>query len=135
MNPAGLDRLLRRPGGPVYDRVVARTIERTEAIATATGPRITTFLVNNRSTDYDAGPSSLKGTLTYHSHYATAVMKGTGIYGPTGQPIRPKKGKYLVFTGADGNTVFARSVKGQQGNPFLANAFRAGAAPWPVTIH
>lgn len=133
MNQGALDRLLRQPGGPVYDRVVSGPLHRTQAIATVTGPRITTFLVNNTSIQIDAGPGSLKGSLTYHAHYAKFVMKGTGIYGPNASPIRP--GTVMVFRGRDGTLVFARETKGQRANPFLANAFRVGASPWPVTIH
>jgi hypothetical protein len=119
----------------VYDRVVGGTINKTEALATATAPSVTGFLKNNRSKDFDAGPGSLKGTLTYHAFYALWVMRGTGIYGPHGTPIVPVTSKYLVFRGKDGSTVFAKSVKGQTANQFLTEAFRAGAAPWPVTIH
>lgn len=97
-----LDRLLRRPGGPVYDNVVNRVLVRTDAIATLTAPVDTGFLRNNRSREITSTPSSLKGKLTYHAHYAIYVTKGT---------------RY------------------QRANPFLANAFRAGAAPWPVHIH
>lgn len=134
LNQSGLDRLLRRPGGPVYDKVVSGPLTRTAAIAAATGPRITSHLVSNHSTEINAGPGSLSGRLTYHAHYAAAVMKGSGIYGPSNAPIRPKNGRYLRFTLPDGTLVFARSVKGQRGNPFLANAFRA-ACFFPVTIH
>lgn len=134
MHPAALDRLLRRPGGPVYDRVVAGTIDKTEALATATAPvGDTGFLRNNRTKSIDAGPGSLKGTLTYHAHYALWVMRGTGVFGPHGTPIVPTTSQYLVFRGRDGATVYAKSVKGMPGRPFLTDAFKA-ASPWPVTI-
>ena len=134
MNHAALDRLLRRPGGPVYDNVVSGTLRKTDALATATAPVDTGFLRNNRSTSIDAGPSSLRGALTYHANYAAAVMKGTGIYGPSGSPIVPTSAQYLVFRGRDGRLVYAKEVKGQRAQPFLAEAFKA-ASPWPVTIH
>jgi len=50
--------------------------------------------------------------------YARMVQEGTGIYGPSGEPITPKTGKYLVFT-ANGRTYFMRSVRGAPGRPFL----------------
>ena len=118
----------------MYDNVVSGPLHRTDALATATAPVDTGFLRNNRSIQIDAGPSSLVGALTYHAHYALFVMRGTGIYGPTGQPITPKTANYLVFRGRDGATVYAKSVRGQRAQPFLAEAFRA-ACPWPVTIH
>lgn len=116
----------------MYDKVVSGTLHKTAAIATATAPVDTGFLRNNRSIDISSGPASLRGTLTYHADYALYVLKGTGIYG-SGRPITPKRGKYLVFR-VGGQTVFARSVKGQKAQPFLQNAFKA-ASPWPVTIH
>lgn len=134
LNQGALDRLLRRPGGPVYDNVVSRVIRGTDALATASSPVDTGFLRNNRSISIDVGPGSLVGSLTYHAHYALFVMRGTGIYGPSGTPIVPKTAAYLVFRGRDGGLVYAKSVKGQRAQPFLAEAFRA-ACPWPVTIH
>ncbi len=134
LNQGALDRLLRRPGGPVYDNVVNRVLRLTDALATAGAPVDTGFLRNNRSIEITAGPGSLVGSLTYHAHYALFVMRGTGIFGPRGAPIVPKTATYLVFRGRDGGLVYAKSVKGQRAQPFLAEAFRA-ASPWPVTIH
>lgn len=118
----------------MYDNVVHGPLRRTDAFATATAPVDTGFLRNNRSIEIDAGPGSLKGSLTYHAHYALFVMRGTGIFGPRGTPITPTTANYLVFRGRDGAMVYAKSVKGQRAQPFLAEAFRA-ACPWPVTIH
>jgi hypothetical protein len=64
--------------------------------------------------------------------YAPAVHDGTGIYGPTGAPITPKNGKYLVFSTLSGSNkigsrlslVFVRSVRGQPGTEFLKKALR-----------
>lgn len=53
---------------------------------------------------------------------------GTGIYGPTGLPIRPVKSQYLSWVGADGKRIFARSVKGVADRHWLRNA-----AQKPVT--
>lgn len=61
--------------------------------------------------------------------YAMWVHEGTGIYGPRHAPIFPKHGRFLVFTprGA-GSPVFARSVRGMRGRPFLTDALSAAAA-------
>jgi hypothetical protein len=134
LHQGALDRLLRRPGGPVYDNVVAGTLNKTAAIATATAPTDTGFLKNNRSIEIDAGPGSLKGSLVYHAHYAKFVLKGTGLFGPRGDLIRPRTATYMVFIGRDGSRVYAKTTKGQRKQPFLQNAFRA-ASRWPVTIH
>lgn len=134
LRQGALDRLLRRPGGPVYDNVVNRVLTTTEAFATATAPTDTGFMKNDRTKNIDAGRGSLKGRLTYHAFYTMWVLGGTGIYGPRNTPITPKNGEFLVFRGRDGGLVYARSVKGQHAQPFLQEAFRA-ACPWPVTFH
>lgn len=50
--------------------------------------------------------------------YARWLQDGTGIFGPTGTPITPKNGQFLVFT-IGGAKIFARSVKGMEKRPFL----------------
>lgn len=58
--------------------------------------------------------------------YAIMVHDGTGIYGPRGVPITPRRGQFLVFTPKGSNqVVFARAVKGQRGVPYLRNALPA----------
>lgn len=46
------------------------------------------------------------------------MQEGTGIYGPSGQPITPNKGRFLAFE-VNGQMVYARSVKGSPPRPFL----------------
>lgn len=56
--------------------------------------------------------------------YPTFQNEGTGIYGPEGVPIRPKKpGGVLVFDWpAAGGIVFARSVRGTEPTRFWDKA-------------
>ncbi len=58
-------------------------------------------------------------------HYALWVHDGTGIYGPRGRPIRPRRARYMVFRGSGGTLVYARSVRGQRANPYLRNALHS----------
>ena len=51
------------------------------------------------------------------------VLEGTGVFGPTGQTIKPTTKKYMRFIGRSGEVVFAREVRGQQGRDFVAAAF------------
>lgn len=134
LNQAGLDRMLRQPGGLVYDNVVERVLRTTHAIATVTAPVDKGFLRNDTSIDIKSGPGSMHGSLTYHAHYAIFVLKGTGLHGPRAALIEPRTAAYMVFVGRDGERVYAKTTKGQRAQPFLQNAFRA-ASPWPVTIH
>ena len=47
------------------------------------------------------------------------MEQGTGIYGPSGQPIRPKTKKFLAFRGKGGKMVFTKSVKGVRGRFYM----------------
>src|SRR5690606_39028417 len=62
--------------------------------------------------------------------YSVYVQRGTGLYGPAGRPIRPRRSPFLVFD-VGGRTVFAREVRGTPPQPFMLEALRAGS-PWPV---
>lgn len=52
---------------------------------------------------------------------------GTGIYGPRGTPIVPKKYKFLKFD-IGGETIFARSVRGMKGHDFIQAGWDETAA-------
>lgn len=64
----------------------------------------------------------LVGTAVFYGRF---VHDGTGIHGPKGQPITPKRGTYLRFkpTGAR-RYVFAKKVAGMQRNQFLLAALK-----------
>lgn len=51
--------------------------------------------------------------------YAVYQEYGTGVFGPKGRPITPKRGRFLVFRGKDGNMVFARQVAGSPKREFM----------------
>lgn len=53
--------------------------------------------------------------------YAKWVHDGTGIYGPHGTPIVPRKAPFMVFS-IDGKWFRKREVKGQQAQPYLREA-------------
>jgi hypothetical protein len=68
-------------------------------------------------------PIAIVGT---NVRYARFVHDGTGIYGPRGRVIRPKRRKFLRFRPkGTGRWVYARKVRGMRPNPFLANALVA----------
>lgn len=52
-----------------------------------------------------------EGAVSTGVHYAEAQEAGSGIYGPTGQPIRPKRARVLAWQ-SGGKWHFAKSVKG-----------------------
>lgn len=58
--------------------------------------------------------------------YGRFVHDGTGIYGPKGQPIKPKRARVLVFRPRGGlQKVYVKSVKGMRPNHFLKDALIA----------
>lgn len=78
--------------------------------------------------------------------YAIMVHNGTGIYGPSGKRITPKRATSARPTTTKprpaalrwqkgGEIFFARSVAGTRANPFLTDALRAVLTPlgWPIT--
>lgn len=65
-------------------------------------------------------------TVSTNVFYARWVHDGTGIYGPRGRPIRPRRAKFLRFRPrGTSKWVYARQVTGMRPNPFLRNALSA----------
>lgn len=134
MDAARVRAVLTAPGGGVTKDLMRR------------GYRVHAGAVRRCPVDHGRLRSSLTvAMVTLNGHpvarvgtnvaYAMWVHNGTGIYGPRKTPIVPKNGKFLVFTprksnGAfvrtrDRRVVFARSVKGMKGVPFLRDALLA----------
>lgn len=138
IDESALDRLLRSPEGEV-GQAVRRVVIATRNLAVAKAPVDEGPLRASLRTEFDFGSRYVKGWVYSDLEYALYVHEGTGIYGPKGQPIVPKRGKYLVFESRNARTtargrgakVFARQVKGQRPQRFLLEALRQ-ASPWPV---
>lgn len=75
--------------------------------------------------------SEVVGEVWSALEYAAYVHEGTGIYGPTGRPIRPVRARVLSWQPRGGGRVFAREVRGQRPQPFLGDAL-AEVSPWLV---
>ena len=121
VNPAGIEATT-GPMGLVHLKgmlVIGRRIER---IAKELCPVDTGRLRSSIAArvEVEGGkPLVIVGT---NVEYAIYVHEGTGIYGPRGRPIEPVNAKVLAWTPRGGSTVFARSVKGMKGRPFLEEA-------------
>ena len=62
--------------------------------------------------------------------YARFHHDGTGIFGRTGQPIRPRNARALRFKPRGSSQfVYAASVRGSRPNPFMREALLAAANP------
>ncbi len=63
------------------------------------------------------------GEVELTAHYAVWVTGGTGLYGPHHTRIVPRRAPFLVFKPKGSpRTIYARSVRGQEPQPFLVNA-------------
>lgn len=72
-----------------------------------------------------ASPEQMVAKIGSNVEYAGHVEFGTGIYGHTGQPIRPKRAKMLRFPVKGGGIVYAKQVRGRPATPYLAPAVAA----------
>jgi len=114
---AGIRQLFERDVVPFTAALGKRIASR----ATRQAPRFTGRLANSIS----AGRVQRKGLkasvkVSTKTGYGLYPEVGTGIYGPTGRVIRPKKAPFLVFQprGLD-HIIRVRSVKGQPGQHYM----------------
>lgn len=123
INGSALNRLLRSPGGPVARDM----LKRGQKVRTAARRRInsrTGELARSIEVDIVIVGRTAGARIGTELSYARFVHDGTGIYGPSRRPIRPRRGKALAFQGTTGQVVVASS-QGQRGTHFLRNALRA----------
>jgi len=125
LDQAALNAMLRSPSGPVA-RDILRRGRRVQAQAKRLCPVDDGLLRSKIDVEMYAGPQGPTARIGTNLDYAEAVHEGTGIYGPKGTPIRPKRKRFLVFTprGAS-EPVFVRQVKGMRPRPFLKDALPA----------
>jgi hypothetical protein len=120
-NPGALRVVLTRASRKALERDAARVVEAAKGFA----PKESGALAADIHYTIEGGsPETLRALIGSNKHYTEAVEKGSGIYGPTGRPIRPRRAKVMVFNGRKG-VVFAKSVKGQPGQHFLKRALQS----------
>lgn len=78
--------------------------------------------INTQPTTYRGYPAADIGTNLRHAMWA---HDGTGIYGPRGQYITPRRAKVLRWYAKGGKPIFARRVRGMRGSHFLERALPA----------
>lgn len=121
MDAAAIAAIVRNPHGSVVTAFRA-LVTCVESTAKQNAKVDTGVLRASIRSEVHQSEAEINGFVTAEAPYAAYVEKGTGIHGPTGQPIRPKNGRYLVFQGQDGGTVFAHEVAGSRAAPFMAPA-------------
>lgn len=125
MNPQAVQAMLRSPSGPVareIDRRGQRVLTRAKELVGVDTGRLRASLTIQSAMTAD-GPTAVVGTRVDYARYH---HDGTGVYGPTGQRIRPRRAKALRFKPKGSSVfIFRASVKGSRPNPFLRDALEA----------
>ncbi len=65
---------------------------------------------------------SLRSTIVGEAEHTEYVLKGTGIYGPSGQPIRSENGPMVFVDSVTNELVFTYEIKGMRPQDFAADA-------------
>lgn len=130
INTAEMNRLLYAQAGPVVRKVTADT-RRVQAYAKAYAPvdkgPLRASITADVTTDETRG--RITGRVGSRLPYAIWQERGTGIYGPRGTPIRPKRSRYLRFIPKGGNAfVYAKQVRGVRPQRYLERALAVMAA-------
>lgn len=125
--------IIASPSGPVARKMLqAGNIGRNHAVQHAPVDR--GHLKNSITLDVLVDAGHLTVRWGSNLPYAIWVEKGTGIYGPRGAPIRPRRARFLVWEGrldfagtssarlrprSRRGLIFARQVRGRPATPFL----------------
>lgn len=83
-----------------------------QAKATAYWKDRTSHARNGINGGVEGGFSNFNIYLGHSTDYGQYLEEGTGVYGPTGQPIVPVRAKILSWVDTDGKRYYARKVKG-----------------------
>lgn len=107
----------------IIDTVAKSTLEKASLLvlseAKQVAPRKTSTLARSITYNVEKSGGNWQSRVGSNIEYAPHQEYGTGIYGKTGAPIRPKKAKFLAWKGKSGQMIFARSVKGVKGKKFM----------------
>jgi hypothetical protein len=130
LHHAQIRNFLYSPAGPVV-RGVRRWSREVRDVAITNAPKDTGQLAGSGSVEMNTHPGFVVGVITFRARHAIWVHEGTGIYGPRGRPIRRRGGGYMKFPNRRGGLgrggrarsfIYARTVRGQPGQPFLVFA-------------
>lgn len=132
--------LLYAPTGDVHN-LVERTTNAVHIAILREVPVMSGAMLASIGKDIRVAPGrSVRGVVESDDEAALWVQQGTGVYGPTGQRIRPsvpgvrrapdrKGGPVLRWPNRGGaGFVYRESVAGQPANPFMWGGLRRGTA-------
>ena len=102
-------------------QVMDQTVKKTALMLVESIKRNTPVKTSALKTSIRADFSPLRAIIAPHQPYALYVHEGTGIYGKSGQRIRPKTKKALYWKGA---LHPVKSVRGQKPQPFMERGYQ-----------
>lgn len=124
LDHVALSRVLRSPTG-IVGRDARRRGQRVRDLARLLAPKRSGRLAASIGISVRVGPGGVTVRVGSDLDYATYVHEGTGVYGPRHRPITATGNGVMVFRGAGGELVYARTVSGTRGTPYLTRALRA----------
>ena len=108
---------------PVVRDILREQARMVAGAARKRAPRRTGRLAGSISSRVATAGGKAAGIVTATAPYARFVHDGTGIYGPRGQMIRPRRARMLSWRDRDtGEQIFAKAVRGVPPRPFLIQA-------------
>lgn len=130
INRAGVFELLYAPTGDIHN-LVERTTNLVHIAVLREAPVMTGAMLATIGRDIRVAPGrSVTGVVDSNDDAALWVQQGTGVYGPTGQRIVPRRSRVLRWPDRRGGQgfVYRDSVAGQEANPFMWRGLRRGTA-------
>ncbi|MET7814222.1 HK97 gp10 family phage protein [Streptomyces sp. NPDC005395] len=129
-NESGLKLVLYGTEGPVV-RLVERLTDQTKEAAIALCPKRSGKTARSFQSEVEAVEGMVVGRVWSDDPVVEYLEKGTGIYGPRGRRIYPRRARVLRWTDG-GQTFYAPSIKGMPAQPFMKRALEIGVAGYGV---
>lgn len=105
--------------GQAVGRLIRKAALLIEIEAIQVVPKAKDNLMASITTWFEGEGSATRGVVKAGAPYAAWVHNGTGIYGPIGKPIVPRRAKALYFPVGTGEMIWRKSVKGMKPRPFF----------------
>ena len=124
LNESEVEAAVRHHVTKAVRRAQRRTRDRAKAELTKAG-RVDTGRLRNSIVSEVVEPSGqvLRGRVVADVDYADYVHQGTGVYGPRGRPIVPRRARVLRWRPRGSSAfVFRPEVRGVEPTPFLKRA-------------
>lgn len=122
--------LLYAPTGDVHN-LVERTTNAVHIAVLREAPVMTGAMIATLNKDIRVAPGrSVRGIVESDDEAALWVQQGTGLFGPQHRPIVPRRSRVLRWPDRRRGSgfVYAKSVAGQEPNPFMWRGLRRGTS-------